>query len=167
MPFLAGGHALPLPQKIAITNAAFLVMAYELTDQEEGWRDNVEDTMAILTFAGTAYILWMPAGVQAAVAVRIGAILAPAAIPAAIITSVIIAGGIVAYFIDPKEGVQNYRKFLTSSPKEMWKMTKTTTYPVLIEPPITRVRAFINFLGYIADRQLRRTGFHPDYPFII
>jgi len=113
MPFLPGGYHLPLAQKIAISNASLMMMVAELLDDEEGWEDNLKDTGAILQFAGTLYVLWIPPVVQGAIAARVGILLAPLAVPAAIVTSAIVVGGIVSYFVDPEEGLQNYKDFLT------------------------------------------------------
>lgn len=138
MPFLAGGYHLPFASKVALTNTSFLLMAAELLDEEEGWADNWEDTGAILQFAGTAYVLWIPPVVQAGIAARVGVVLTPLAVPAAIVTSVIIVGGIVTYFVDPDEGLQNYKDFLlepTKIPKRV-KFAAKKIYEVKVEPRV-------------------------------
>jgi len=153
MPFLAGGHALSLPAKIALSNTALLIMAAELIDDEDGWRDNLEDTGAILTFAGTLYVLWLPPVVQGAIAARIGMLFAPLAIPAAIVTSTVIVGGIVSYFVDPEEGLQNYKDFISEPTKipERIGFTAKTIYEETIEDPL--VAAATRYVGWV-DRRI-------------
>jgi hypothetical protein len=158
MPFLAGGYHLSLPAKIAITNASFLMMSAELIDDEEGWKDNWEDTGAILQFAGTVYVLWVPPVVQGAIAARVGIIFAPVAMPAAIITSMVIVGGVVSYFIDPEEGLKNYKEFITT-PGKYWERTKftgETIYEHKIEPTINVTLGIAGFLYNMAERELQR-----------
>lgn len=169
MPFLAGGHALSLPAKIAITNASFLLMSAELIEEEEGWADNWEDTMAILQFAGTVYVLWVPPSMQAAIAARVGALLAPLAVPAAIVTSTIIVGGVVSYFVDPDEGLENYKDFLTQ-----WKKIPGRTVGAIetiskkkVEPALGRAQVFGRFIWGMAERQFERTGFSQHHPYVI
>jgi len=148
MPFLAGGHALSLPAKIALSNTALLIMSAELIDDEEGWRDNLEDTGAILTFAGTLYVLWLPPVVQGAIAARVGMLFAPFAIPAAIVTSTIIVGGVVSYFVDPEEGLQNYKDFLSEPTKipEKISFTAKTIYEEKIEDPlVSAAEAYVDW----------------------
>jgi len=158
MPFLAGGYHLSLPAKIAITNASFLLMAAELIDEEEGWVDNWEDTGAILQFAGTVYILWIPPVVQGAIAARVGVILAPLAIPAAVVTSTIIVGGIVSYFVDPEEGLQNYKDFITEPTKipEKLKFTAETIYEHKIESKVNLTLGIGSMLWNIAKREYEK-----------
>jgi len=158
MPFLAGGYYLSLPAKIAITNASFLVMSAELIDDEEGWRDNWEDTTAILQFAGVWYVLWIPPVVQGAIAARIGLILAPYAPAAAIATSVVIVGGIVSYFIDPEDGLKNYKEFITE-PGKYWERTKftgKTIYEHKIEPTVNVTLGVGTLLWNMAKREVER-----------
>jgi len=158
MPFLAGGYHLSLPAKIAITNASFLIMSAELIDDEEGWRDNLEDTGAILTFAGVVYVLWIPPVVQGAIAARVGLFLAPVAMPAAIVTSVIIVGGIVSYFVDPEEGLKNYKDFITEPTKipERLKFTAETIYEQKIDPAVQTTLGIAGFLYNMAEREVQR-----------
>jgi len=158
MPFLAGGYHLSLPAKIAITNASFLLMAAELIDEEEGWVDNWEDTGAILQFAGTLYVLWIPPVVQGAIAARIGLLLAPVALPAAIVTSVVIVGGIVSYFVDPEEGLQNYKDFLSEPTKipERLKFTAETIYEHKIEPTVNVTLGVASLLWNMGKREVER-----------
>ena len=158
MPFLAGGYHLSLPAKIAITNASFLLMSAELIDEEEGWVDNWEDTGAILQFAGTLYVLWIPPVVQGAIAARIGLIFAPVAMPAAIITSMIIVGGIISYFIDPEEGLKNYKDFITEPTKipERLKFTAETIYEQKIDPAVQTTLGIVGFLYNMAEREVQR-----------
>lgn len=158
MPFLAGGYSLSLPAKIAITNASFLVMAAELIDDEDGWKDNWEDTGAILQFAGTVYVLWVPPVVQGAIAARVGIIFAPVAVPAAIITSAVIVGGIVSYFVDPEEGLKNYKDFLSEPTKipERLKFTAETIYEHKIEPTVNVTLGIAGFLYNMAKREVER-----------
>jgi len=155
MPFLAGGYHLPLPQKIAITNASFIAMMWELTDEEEGWVDTLEDAGAILQFAGTVYVLWVPPVTQAAIAARVGIMLTPLAVPAAIITTTIIVGGVVSYAIDPEEGLQNYKDFIsepTKIPKRL-KFTAETIYEHEIEPKVNLSLGVASMLWNIAKRE--------------
>jgi len=171
MPFLAGGYHLPLASKIAITNTSFLLMAGELIDDEEGWEDNLADTMAILQFAGTVYVLWIPPVVQAGIAARVGLILAPLAVPAAIVTSAVIVGGIVSYFVDPEEGLKNYKDFLTEPTKvpERIAFTAETIYEHKIEPKVNLIVGLSSMLWNIAKREKEKlpdlfyTG--PQLPF--
>jgi len=155
MPFLAGGYHLSLPAKIAISNASFLMMSAELIDEEEGWVDNWEDTGAILQFAGTLYVLWVPPVVQGAIAARIGLLLAPAAMPAAIVTSVVIVGGIVSYFVDPEEGLKNYKDFITEPTKipERLKFTAETIYEHKIESKVNLTLEVVSMLWNMAKRE--------------
>ena len=155
MPFLAGGYHLPLASKIAITNASFLIMAGELIDDEEGWEDNLADTMAILQFAGTVYVLWLPPVVQAGIAARVGLLLTPLAVPVAIVTSVVIVGGIVSYFVDPEEGLKNYKDFFTEPTKvpERLKFTAETIYEHKIEPKVNLTLGVASMLWNMAQRE--------------
>ena len=140
MPFLAGGYHLSIPAKIAITNSSFLLMAVELTDEDASgdWLEAWQDAGSVFQFAGTVYILWVPPVVQAGIAARIGLFLAPVAMPAAIITSMIIVGGVVSYAIDPEEGLKNYKDFLTQPTKipERLKFTAETIYEEKIDPAV-------------------------------
>ena len=155
MPFLAGGYYLSRPAKIAISNASFLLMAGELIDDEEGWRDNLEDTGAIIQFAGTLYVLWVPPVVQAGIAARVGLLFAPLAIPAAVITSTIIVGGVVSYAIDPEEGLQNYKDFITEPTKipERLKFTAETIYEQKIESKVNLTLGAASMLWNMAKRK--------------
>jgi len=155
VPFLAGGYHLPLASKIAISNAAFIAMMWELTDEEEGWVDNLEDTGAILTFAGTMYVLWIPPVVQGAIAARVGVLLAPLAVPAAVLTTTIIVGGVVSHVIDPEEGLQNYKEFI-SEPGKWWERTKftgETIYEQKIEPEVNLTLGVASMLWNMAKRE--------------
>ena len=58
------GWNTPLPQKVFYTNLAFMGMVAELHDEDEGWRDTVEDIAAIAAFAGTTFSLWAPPPVR-------------------------------------------------------------------------------------------------------
>jgi len=174
MPFLAGGYHLPLAQKIAITNASFLIMSAELIDEEEGWVDNWADTMAILQFAGTVYVLWIPPVVQAGIAARVGVLLAPLALPAAVITSTIIVGGVVSYLVDPEEGLKNYKDFLTEPTKipERLKFTADTIYEQKIEPKVNLSLGLASMLWKMAEREIEQNPFFknrfltgPNLPF--
>ena len=158
MPFLPGGYYLPKAQKIAITNASLIVMMWELTDQEEGWVDTLEDAGAILQFGGTLYVLWMPPVVQAAIAARVGLLLAPLAVPAAVITSTIIVGGVLSYAIDPKEGIQNYKEFISEPTKipERLKFTAETIYEHKIEPTVNVTLGIVGFLYNMGKREIER-----------
>ena len=158
MPFLAGGYSLSLPAKIAITNASFLLMSAELIDEEEGWVDNWEDTGAILQFAGTVYVLWVPPVVQGAIAARVGMLLAPAAVPAAIITSVVIVGGVVSYFVDPEEGLQNYKDFITEPTKMPGRVKEAAEiiYEHKIEPAVDMTVGVATLVYNMAKREVER-----------
>jgi len=155
MPFLAGGYHLPLPQKVAITNASFIAMMWELTDEEEGWVDNLEDIGAVLQFGGTVYLLWVPPVVQASIAARVGVLLAPLAIPAAILTSAVIVGGVVSYAIDPKDGLKNYKDFISEPTKvpERLKFTAETIYEHKIEPKVNLGLVAATLLWNMAKRK--------------
>jgi len=158
MPFLAGGHALPLAHKIAISNASFIAMSYELADDEEGWMDNLEDTGAILQFAGTLYVLWVPPVVQAGIAARVGVLLAPLAVPAAIITSTFIVGGFVAAVVDPEEGLENYMDFFAEPGKipERLKFTAETIYEQKIDPAVQVTLSAASMVYNMAEREVLR-----------
>lgn len=158
MPFLAGGYHLPLASKIAISNTSFLLMAGELIDDEDGWVDNLEDTMAILQFAGTMYVLWLPPAVQAGIAAKVGILLAPLAVPTAMVTSVVIVGGVIAYFVDPEEGLKNYKDFLTEPTKipERLKFTAETIYEHKIEPTVNVTLGIAAMLYRMAVNEVER-----------
>lgn len=170
MPFLAGGHALSLPAKIAITNASFLLMSVELMDDDEtSARGALENLGAIAQFSGTVYVLWVPPSMQAAIAARVGTLLAPLAVPAAIVTSTIIVGGVVSYFVDPDEGLENYKDFLTQ-----WKKIPGRTVGAIetiskkkVEPALGRAQVFGRFIWGMAERQFERTGFSQHHPYVI
>lgn len=158
MPFLAGGYHLPLASKIAISNTSFLLMAGELIDDEEGWVDNMEDTMAILQFAGTMYVLWLPPVVQAGIATKVGILLSPLAVPAAVVTSTVIVGGVISYFVDPEEGLKNYKDFLTEPTKipKRLKFTAETIYEEKIDPGVQLTLGVAGFLYNMAEREVQR-----------
>jgi len=158
MPFLPGGYHLPFPHKLAIMNSSIIVMMWELTDEEEGWMDTLEDAGAILQFGGTLYVLWVPPVVQAGIAARVGVLLAPLAVPAAIITSAIIVGGVLSYAIDPKEGIQNYKDFLSEPTKvpERLKFTAETIYEHKIDPAVQTTLGIAGFLYNMAEREVQR-----------
>jgi hypothetical protein len=166
MPFLSGGYHLSLTAKVAISNASFIAMMWELTDEEEGWADNWEDTGAILQFAGTMFALWVPPVVKASIAARVGVIFAPVALPAAIATSAVIVGGVVSYAIDPKEGLKNYKEFI-STPGKYWERTKfsaETLTDEYITPKIILLESFGDWVGDIAERQIKRIL--PGFPLL-
>jgi len=160
MPFLAGGYNLPLTQKIAITNASFISMMWELTDEETSgdWVESWQDAGAVLQFGGTLYVLWVPPVVQAGIAARVGVLLAPLAVPAAVITSTIIVGGVVSYAIDPEEGLQNYKDFLSEPTKipERLKFTAETIYEHKIEPKVSLTLGVVKFLYNMGKREAER-----------
>ena len=133
-------------------------MAGELIDDEEGWVDNLEDTMAILQFAGTVYVLWLPPVVQAGIAAKVGILLTPLAIPAAIVTSTIIVGGVIAYFVDPEEGLKNYKDFLTEPTKipERLKFTAETIYEEKIDPAVNITVGIAAMLYRMAVNEVER-----------
>jgi len=160
MPFLAGGYHLPLPQKIAITNASFIAMMWELTDEETSgdWVESWQDAGSVLQFAGTVYVLWVPPVVQAGIAARIGLLLAPLALPAAVLTSTIIVGGVISYAIDPEEGLQNYKDFITEPTKipERLKFTAETIYEHKIEPTVNVTLGVASLLWNMGKREVER-----------
>jgi len=167
MPFLAGGHALSFPAKLAISNASFILMMWELTDEEEGWADTMEDIGAIGQFAGTVYVLWVPPVVQANIAARVGIIFAPIAIPAAIITSMVIIGGVVSYAIDPKDGLKNYKEFI-SQPGKYWERTKFTAQTLaeeIIKPKLEELELFLNVVEQLTRPYRIRWKTGPYLPF--
>lgn len=84
------------------------------------WWEIFEDAGSIIQFGGTIYILWVPPVIQASVAARVGLMLLPLSVPAAVITSVVTAGGIASTIVDPEDGLDNYIDFMTGkvSPKE-------------------------------------------------
>lgn len=145
MPFLSGGYHLPLPAKIALTNASFIAMMWELTDEEEGFGDALEDVGAVAQFGGTLYVLWVPPVVKAGIAARVGVALAPLAVPAAIATSAVIVGGAVSYAIDPKEGLKNYKEFISQPTKITGrvKFTAETIAEKVIQPKINQTQVFL------------------------
>ena len=130
-------------------------MAGELIDDEEGWEDNLADTMAILQFAGTVYVLWLPPVVQATIAARVGLLLTPLALPGAIVTSVVIVGGVVSYFVDPEEGLKNYKDFLTEPTKipERIAFTAETIYEHKIESKVNLTIGVASMLWNMAKRE--------------
>lgn len=126
MPFLSGGYHLSLPAKIAITNASFLAMMWELTDDDQtSAGEALENLGAIAQFSGTVYVLWVPPVFKASIAARVGVFLAPVAVPAAVVTSAVIVGGVVSYAIDPEEGLKNYKEFITKPQKILSDPEKT------------------------------------------
>lgn len=133
-------------------------MAGELIDDEEGWVDNLEDTMAILQFAGTVYVLWLPPVVQAGIAAKVGILLTPLALPAAIVTSTIIVGGVIAYFVDPEEGLKNYKDFITEPTKipERLKFTAETIYEEKIDPAVNITVGIAAMLYRMAVNEVER-----------
>jgi len=158
MSYLAGGYHLPLAHKVAISNAAFIHMTHELMDDEEGWRDNVADSAAIITFAGTMYALWIPPAVQASIAARVGILLAPLALPAAIATSAYITGGFISAVIDPEEGLENYREFFAEPTKipEKVKFTAETIYAKKIDPAVQTTLGITAMVYDIAEQEVIR-----------
>jgi len=133
-------------------------MVYELSDDEEGWMDNLEDTGAILQFAGTLYVLWIPPVVQAGIAARVGVLLAPLAVPAAIATTTFIVGGFVAAVVDPEEGLENYMDFFAEPGKipERLKFTAETIYEHKIEPKVNLTLGVVKFLYNMGKREAER-----------
>lgn len=161
MPFLAGGYHLPFPQKVALTNASFIAMMWELTDDYESsgdWVEYWQDAGAILQFGTTLYVLWIPPVVQAGIAARVGVLLAPLAVPAAIATSAIIAGGVVSYAIDPKEGLDNYKDFISEPTKipGRLKFTGETIYEHKVEPAVNVTLGIASMLWNIGIREVER-----------
>ena len=126
------GWNTPLPQKITYTNLAFMGMVVELTDDEKGWNDTVEDFAAIAAFAGTTFSLWTPPAVKVATVAAVAPVLAPVAVPGAIISSGLVAGGVVADVIDPEQGLQNYINFYTE-PSELPERIEFTAETVVVE----------------------------------
>jgi len=157
MPFLAGGYHLSIPAKIAITNTSFLLMAVELSDEDASgdWVEAWQDAGSVFQFAGTVYVLWVPPVVQAGIAARVGLLFAPVAIPAAVITSTIIVGGVVSYAIDPEEGLQNYKDFITEPTKipERLKFTAETIYEQKIESKVNLTLGAASMLWNMAKRK--------------
>jgi len=124
MPFLAGGWHLPTSTKIALTNVSLWLMITELRDEPTAgdWRESWQDAGAVFQFASTIYILWVPPVVQASIAARVGLMLLPLSVPAAVLTSVVTAGGIASTIIDPEDGLDNFIEFMTGevSPKQAY-----------------------------------------------
>jgi len=160
MPFLAGGYHLSIPAKIAITNASFLLMSAELMDEDPrgDWVEAWQDAGSVFQFAGTVYILWVPPVVQAGIAARVSLLLAPVAMPAAIITSTIIIGGVVSYAIDPEDGLQNYKDFITQPTKipKRLKFTAETIYKEKIDPAVNITLGVVSMLYNMAEREVER-----------
>lgn len=88
--------------------------------------------------------------------------------PLYIIDAMIIGGGIASYVIGGEEGVYNYVDLITGevTPAEYYEVVGPVVATVVTKE-ITRLESFANFFWYIAERQLKRTGFNPDYPFMI
>lgn len=164
MPFLSGGFHLSIAARVAISNASFIAMMWELTDEEEGWADTWEDTGAILQFGGTMFALWVPPVVKASIAARVGVIFAPLAVPAAIATTTVIVGGVVSYAIDPEDGLTNYKEFISTPSKYVERTTwaAETLTEEYVTPKIVLLESFGNWLGDIAERQIKRIlpGYH-------
>lgn len=88
--------------------------------------------------------------------------------PLYIIDGLIIAGGIVSYGIGGEQGVYDFVDVITGE------VTPAKYYSVVVPQvkkkitrEVTRLEAFTNFLGYIVERQLKRSGFRtgPYSPF--
>lgn len=88
--------------------------------------------------------------------------------PLYIIDGLIILGGVVSYAIGGEEGVYNYLDLITGdvSPAKFYDVVAPAV-STAVSKEITRIKSFKDFLWYIAERQLKRTGFNPNYPFMI
>jgi len=135
-------------------------MVWELTDEETSgdWVESWQDAGAVLQFGGTLYVLWVPPVVQAGIAARVGILLAPLAVPAAILTSAVIVGGVVSYAIDPEEGLENYKDFISEPTKipERLKFTAETIYEHKIEPELNIGLGIATNLWNIAKREFEK-----------
>ena len=168
MPFLSGGYHLPLPAKIALTNASFIAMMWELTDDDEtSAGEALENLGAIAQFTGTLYVLWIPPVVKASIAARVGVVLAPLAVPAAIATSAVIVGGAVSYAIDPEEGFKNYKEFISEPTKipGRLKFTAETIAEKVIQPKINQTQVFLKTMESLSRPYRRRWWTGPYLPF--
>lgn len=168
MPFLSGGYHLPLPAKIALTNASFIAMMWELTDEDEtSAGEALENLGAIAQFSGTLYVLWIPPVVKAGIAARVGVALAPLAVPAAIATTAVIVGGAVSYAIDPKEGLKNYKEFISQPTKipGRVKFTAETIAEKVIQPKINQTQVFLKTMERLSRPYRVRWWTGPYVPF--
>jgi len=96
------------------------------------------------------------------------------------IEAALLLGGVVSYAIGGREGLVTYTNIITFkiSPKEWYKVVAPAVKKEFIEHvalPLAKevhkkegeIEMLANLIWHAVERQLKRTGFNPKYPYII
>jgi hypothetical protein len=129
----------------------------ELTDEEKGIWDTLEDVGAVASFGGVLFVLWVPPALKIPVMVRVGLVLAPLAVPTIVISGAYLAGAEISHYIDPEDGRRKFKEFI-SEPQHYKKRLDFTLREInkhVIQPEVTRLQAFAELAYNYAERKLR------------
>lgn len=137
---IPGAYYLSKKEKLALSLIAGKLMYDELTDEEKGWVDTLEDAGSIAIFSGVIFQLWVPPQVKAVIMARVSWALRPLAAPVIGFVVGYIAGAEIAEVLFPGEGRKQFKEFWNEPTKipEKIAFTAATIYEHKILPPIVQ-----------------------------